>query len=251
MHGISSVMIDGPVSWRQAFSPVGRCKTFDASADGYGRGEGCAVAMLSQHPDASEASYAILKSSATNQDGRSSSLTAPNGPSQTALVQSALRNAGESPWQQISQHICSVHFMNFGRQADSQCPSWQKQIFTLLCALNCTADTLCATHLHWRLLAIFRAVSSSNGHICTSPIASGEQYTITVTTCHTRAAANPRCATFNTAYQQSMRSSSKPFQSAHASKPAHLAGVCLAPFCLETDSRAMCVQGWLPTPWRM
>lgn len=78
----------------QAFSPVGRCKTFDASADGYGRGEGCAVAMLSQDPAAAEASYAILKSSATNQDGRSSSLTAPNGPSQTALVQSVLSNAG-------------------------------------------------------------------------------------------------------------------------------------------------------------
>ena len=54
------------------------------------------MAMLSQEPAASEASYAILKSSATNQDGRSSSLTAPNGPSQTALLQSALTNAGKA-----------------------------------------------------------------------------------------------------------------------------------------------------------
>ena len=53
------------------------------------------MAMLSQQLAASEASYAILRSSATNQDGRSSSLTAPNGPSQTALIQSALRNAGK------------------------------------------------------------------------------------------------------------------------------------------------------------
>ena len=34
------------ISQLQALSPVGRCKTFDSSGDGYGRGEGCAVAVL-------------------------------------------------------------------------------------------------------------------------------------------------------------------------------------------------------------
>ena len=78
----------------QALSPVGRCKTFDVTGDGYGRGEGCAVAVL-QHADDQAAALAFVHSIVVNQDGRSSSLTAPNGPSQTALVASALTRIGE------------------------------------------------------------------------------------------------------------------------------------------------------------
>ena len=73
----------------QALSPVGRCQTFEATADGYGRGEGF-VALLLQSPasrsrdEAEEPApaLAVVRGSAVNQDGRSSSLTAPNGPSQ-------------------------------------------------------------------------------------------------------------------------------------------------------------------------
>lgn len=79
---------------KQALSPVGRCKTFDASGDGYGRGEGCAVAVLKQAPPGELPALAVLMATATNQDGRSSGLTAPNGPSQSALIASALRSAG-------------------------------------------------------------------------------------------------------------------------------------------------------------
>ena len=79
----------------QAFSPVGRCKTFDSLADGYGRGEGCAVISMRRQEEASGDSLAIFKSSSINQDGRSSSLTAPNGPSQTALIRSATALAGQ------------------------------------------------------------------------------------------------------------------------------------------------------------
>ena len=78
-----------------ALSPSGRCRTFDSSADGYGRGEGIAVAVLQpQGPEAaSQGCLGILAASAVNQDGRSSSLTAPNGPSQSALIATALAAA--------------------------------------------------------------------------------------------------------------------------------------------------------------
>ena len=78
----------------QALSPVGRCKTFDESADGYGRGEGCAVTVLQPGHPGGQPPLAMLAGSALNQDGRSSSLTAPNGPSQSALVRGVLTSSG-------------------------------------------------------------------------------------------------------------------------------------------------------------
>ena len=78
----------------QALSPVGRCKTFDESADGYGRGEGCAVAVLQPGHTGGQPPLAVLAGSAVNQDGRSSGLTAPNGPSQSALVRGVLTRSG-------------------------------------------------------------------------------------------------------------------------------------------------------------
>jgi 3-oxoacyl-(acyl-carrier-protein) synthase/NADPH:quinone reductase-like Zn-dependent oxidoreductase/acyl carrier protein len=78
----------------------GRCKTFDASADGYGRGEGAGMVVLRRLSDAVQAGdrvLAVLRGSAINQDGRSAGLTAPNGPAQTALIKSALESAGLGP----------------------------------------------------------------------------------------------------------------------------------------------------------
>jgi acyl transferase domain-containing protein len=93
-----------------ALSPAGRCRTLDASADGYGRSEGC-VAFVIAAADAatpvggggggggggSDAaaggggfqSAVYIAGSAVNQDGRSSSLTTPNGASQQSLVRAA------------------------------------------------------------------------------------------------------------------------------------------------------------------
>lgn len=80
----------------QALSPVGRCQSFDASADGYGRGEGFAsLVLVHAHLDARHdvPCVAVVRGSAVNQDGRSSSLTAPHGPSQRTLVMQAISSA--------------------------------------------------------------------------------------------------------------------------------------------------------------
>eukprot|EP00438_Fugacium_kawagutii_P013955 Skav203421 [mRNA] locus=scaffold1743:369136:376323:- [translate_table: standard] len=68
-------------------SEDGRCFTFDASANGYARGEGVGAAFLMPGGALLRAS---LCGSAANQDGRSASLTAPNGPSQQAVIRRAL-----------------------------------------------------------------------------------------------------------------------------------------------------------------
>jgi acyl transferase domain-containing protein len=80
----------------QALSPVGRCKTFDSSADGYGRGEGFAAVMLTQEATATADTaglLAVVRGSAVNTAGRSSGLTAPSGPAQQKLVAAALAAA--------------------------------------------------------------------------------------------------------------------------------------------------------------
>ncbi|MEM6401717.1 MAG: beta-ketoacyl synthase N-terminal-like domain-containing protein, partial [Cyanobacteria bacterium P01_D01_bin.116] len=80
----------------------GRCKTFDAAADGFVRGEGCGIIILKRLSDAIADGNPILgliRGSAVNQDGRSSGLTVPNGPSQQAVISQALQNSNVKPSQ--------------------------------------------------------------------------------------------------------------------------------------------------------
>ena len=80
----------------------GRCKTFDASADGYVRAEGAGIVLLKRLSDAlqdGDRILAVIKGSAVNQDGRSNGLTAPNGRSQQAVIRRALADAGVTPSQ--------------------------------------------------------------------------------------------------------------------------------------------------------
>jgi amino acid adenylation domain-containing protein/non-ribosomal peptide synthase protein (TIGR01720 family) len=81
----------------QMMAADGRCKTFDASADGYVRGEGCGIVVLKLLSDAlrdGDSVVAVVKGSAVNQDGRSNGLTAPHGPAQQAVVRQAMEDAG-------------------------------------------------------------------------------------------------------------------------------------------------------------
>lgn len=72
-------------------SQDGRCKTLDSSADGYVRAEAAGTVLL-EHLHSEDADlFAILSSTALNQDGRSSSLTAPNGPAQSSVIKQALK----------------------------------------------------------------------------------------------------------------------------------------------------------------
>ncbi|BBM86753.1 type I polyketide synthase [Candidatus Uabimicrobium amorphum] len=77
----------------KALSPDGRCKTFDDSANGYMRGEGCGMVVLKRHSDAvrdGDNIMAVIRGSAVNHDGPSSGLTVPNGIAQQNLIKQAL-----------------------------------------------------------------------------------------------------------------------------------------------------------------
>ena len=81
----------------EAMSSTGQCHAFDASADGFVRGEGCGVAVLKRLTDAlrdGDPVLAVVCGSAVNQDGRSNGLMAPNPAAQMAVLRAAYANAG-------------------------------------------------------------------------------------------------------------------------------------------------------------
>ena len=86
----------------RALAPDGRCKAFDARADGYGRAEGCGVVVLKRLSEAlatGDHILAVVRGSAINHDGRSNGLTAPSGPAQEQVIRTALQRAGVAPHQ--------------------------------------------------------------------------------------------------------------------------------------------------------
>jgi phthiocerol/phenolphthiocerol synthesis type-I polyketide synthase B len=83
-----------------ALSSTGGCHSFDATADGFVRGEGCGVAILKRLSDAlrdGDRVLAVVRGSAVNQDGRSNGLMAPNPAAQMAVLRAAYTNAGVAP----------------------------------------------------------------------------------------------------------------------------------------------------------
>ncbi|HET6162680.1 MAG TPA: SDR family NAD(P)-dependent oxidoreductase [Planctomycetota bacterium] len=84
----------------KALAPDGRCKSFDARSDGYGRGEGCGVVLLRRLSDAladGDRIHAVIRGVAINQDGASGGLTVPSGPSQAAAIRGALADGAVDP----------------------------------------------------------------------------------------------------------------------------------------------------------
>ncbi|MGD7154321.1 non-ribosomal peptide synthase/polyketide synthase, partial [Ralstonia pseudosolanacearum] len=99
---VLSTLSSEPFARAGMLSPDGRCKAFDASANGYVRGEGCGVVVLKRLSDAlrdGDPVRAVILGSAVMQDGRGNGLIAPNGSAQAAVVRQALARARLRPEQ--------------------------------------------------------------------------------------------------------------------------------------------------------
>ncbi|MEO0645861.1 MAG: beta-ketoacyl synthase N-terminal-like domain-containing protein, partial [Cyanobacteria bacterium J06650_10] len=90
-------------------SGEGRCKSFDASADGYVRSEGAGIVVLKPLKQAladGDDIYAVIRGSAVNQDGFSKGMAAPNPQAQTAVLREAYQLANINP---ANVHYIEAH----------------------------------------------------------------------------------------------------------------------------------------------
>ena len=81
-------------------SPDGHCKAFDASANGYARGEGAGIVVLkplSKALEDGDSIYAVIRASGVNQDGHTNGITVPRGESHEALMKDTYKRAGILP----------------------------------------------------------------------------------------------------------------------------------------------------------
>ncbi len=81
-------------------SPTGRCHAFDVAADGFVRSEGCGIVLLKRLDDAErdgDRILAVIKGTASNQDGRTENILTPSSEAQVSVFQAALAAAGVDP----------------------------------------------------------------------------------------------------------------------------------------------------------
>jgi len=82
-------------------NPEGRCRTFDADAKGYVRGEGGGIVILRRLSEAlrdRNPIYALIRGTGINQDGHTHGIAQPNAEAQKQLIQKVLCDSGVSPW---------------------------------------------------------------------------------------------------------------------------------------------------------
>ena len=99
MHVVLSASVSDFMTELGMLSASGQCSPFDASADGYVRGEGCGVVVLKRLSDAEadgDRIWGVITGSAVNQNGASAGLTVPNGSAQERVLEAALAQASIS-----------------------------------------------------------------------------------------------------------------------------------------------------------
>ncbi len=103
--GVNAILTpDVTVTFSRAsmLSPDGRCKAFDSRANGYVRGEGAGMVVLKPVTRAiadGDRIHAIIRATAVNQDGRTTTITVPSMDAQMAMLREACRRAAISPVQ--------------------------------------------------------------------------------------------------------------------------------------------------------
>ncbi|MYI89695.1 MAG: KR domain-containing protein, partial [Gammaproteobacteria bacterium] len=100
VHSVFSRSVTKFMSEYGMLSPSGRCRTFDASADGFVRGEGCGIVIMKRLSDAiadGDRIWGLVLGSSVNQNGMSAALTVPRGIAQEQLLEESLARAGISP----------------------------------------------------------------------------------------------------------------------------------------------------------
>ena len=94
---------------REAFSPSGKCHTFDAKADGYIKAEGVNAVLLKRLENAiqdGDPIRAVIRGSATNSNGGTPGIASPSVEAQAAAIRTAYANAGITDFAATSYLEC-------------------------------------------------------------------------------------------------------------------------------------------------